>query len=54
MCKNVWDLVCLVRSSTDNWKTTLWKNINVEQMDVDSKRFSKVRNAVLQVIIGLS
>lgn len=42
ICKGVWDLVELVRSSTDDWKTTLWADINVEQMDIDCKRFAKV------------
>uniref|UniRef100_H2ZKB3 AAA+ ATPase domain-containing protein n=1 Tax=Ciona savignyi TaxID=51511 RepID=H2ZKB3_CIOSA len=37
----VWDLVQLVRTSTDDWKTTLWADINVEQMDIDCKRFAK-------------
>lgn len=42
MCKETWDLVNLVISSTDDWKTTLWKDINVDQMDMDLKRFAKV------------
>uniref|UniRef100_H2ZKA8 AAA+ ATPase domain-containing protein n=1 Tax=Ciona savignyi TaxID=51511 RepID=H2ZKA8_CIOSA len=41
LCKGVWDLVQLVRTSTDDWKTTLWADINVEQMDIDCKRFAK-------------
>ncbi|CAK8695850.1 unnamed protein product [Clavelina lepadiformis] len=41
LCKGVWDLVFLVRTSTDDWKTTLWADINVEQMDIDCKRFAK-------------
>lgn len=30
-----------VNTSIDDWKTTRWKDINVEQMDVDCKKFSK-------------
>ncbi|XP_039265498.2 dynein beta chain, ciliary-like [Styela clava] len=41
LVKEVWDLVILVRTSIDDWKTTLWADINVEQMDIDSKRFAK-------------
>lgn len=40
--KEVWDLVNLVQTSFSDWKTTLWTDINVEQMDIDSKRFAKV------------
>lgn len=28
-------------ASIDAWKTTKWKDINVEQMDIDSKKFAK-------------
>ena len=41
MLKNLWDMIFLVRSSFDAWKTTLWKDINVEQMDMDCKKFVK-------------
>uniref|UniRef100_A0A452UEF0 Dynein axonemal heavy chain 17 n=1 Tax=Ursus maritimus TaxID=29073 RepID=A0A452UEF0_URSMA len=34
-------LVPLVNTSIDNWKTTKWKDINVEQMDIDCKKFAK-------------
>lgn len=30
-----------VNTSIDDWKTTKWKNINVEQMDIDCKKFAK-------------
>ena len=29
------------RSSIEDWKTTPWKEINVEQMDLDCKKFAK-------------
>lgn len=30
-----------VNTSIDDWKTTKWKDINVEQMDIDCKKFAK-------------
>ncbi|XP_008847899.1 dynein heavy chain 17, axonemal [Nannospalax galili] len=30
-----------VNTSMDDWKTTKWKDINVEQMDIDCKKFAK-------------
>ncbi|KAI8492613.1 Dynein heavy chain 9, axonemal, partial [Branchiostoma belcheri] len=41
MLKTLWDMIILVLTSTDDWKTTLWKDINVEQMEMDSKKFAK-------------
>eukprot|EP00058_Branchiostoma_floridae_P013849 XP_002599337.1 hypothetical protein BRAFLDRAFT_275161 [Branchiostoma floridae] len=41
MLKTLWDMIILVITSTDDWKTTLWKDINVEQMEMDSKKFAK-------------
>ena len=41
LVKEVWDLATLVKSSIEDWKKTPWKDINVEQMDVDCKRFAK-------------
>ena len=31
----------VLRSSINDWKTTPWKSINVEQMDMDCKKFAK-------------
>ncbi|XP_069511343.1 dynein axonemal heavy chain 17 [Ambystoma mexicanum] len=45
LLKELWDMIVLVNTSLDDWKTTKWKDINVEQMDIDSKKFAKdVRN----------
>lgn len=41
LLKTLWDYIFIVRSSIDDWKTTPWKEINVEQMDMDCKKFSK-------------
>ncbi|XP_025892623.1 dynein heavy chain 17, axonemal [Nothoprocta perdicaria] len=41
LLKELWDMIVLVNTSIDDWKTTRWKDINVEQMDIDSKKFAK-------------
>ena len=41
MLKNLWDLITLVQSSFSDWKTTLWSDINVENMELDCKKFVK-------------
>ncbi|GAB5581369.1 dynein axonemal heavy chain 17 isoform X1 [Prionailurus iriomotensis] len=41
LLKELWDMVVMVNTSIDNWKTTKWKHINVEQMDTDCKKFAK-------------
>ncbi|NXE57526.1 DYH17 protein, partial [Casuarius casuarius] len=41
LLKELWDMIVLVNTSIDDWKTTRWKDINVEQMDADSKKFAK-------------
>jgi len=42
MLKSLWDMVTLVQSSFSAWNTTLWKDINVENMELDCKKFVKV------------
>ncbi|XP_067164351.1 dynein axonemal heavy chain 17 [Apteryx mantelli] len=41
LLKQLWDMIVLVNTSIDDWKTTRWKDINVEQMDIESKKFAK-------------
>ncbi|XP_076453714.1 LOW QUALITY PROTEIN: dynein beta chain, ciliary-like [Babylonia areolata] len=41
LLKQLWDYINIVRSSINDWKTTPWKAINVEQMDMDCKKFAK-------------
>lgn len=41
LLKVLWDYVYMVRTSIDGWKTTPWKNINVEHMETDCKKFAK-------------
>uniref|UniRef100_A0A8D0H5U7 Dynein axonemal heavy chain 17 n=1 Tax=Sphenodon punctatus TaxID=8508 RepID=A0A8D0H5U7_SPHPU len=41
LLKELWDMIVLVNASIEDWKTTKWKEINVEQMDIDCKKFAK-------------
>lgn len=41
MLKQIWDYIFLVKTSVDEWKTTPWKDIDVENMDMECKKFSK-------------
>ncbi|XP_006734337.1 dynein heavy chain 17, axonemal [Leptonychotes weddellii] len=41
LLKELWDMIVMVNTSIDNWRTTKWKDINVEQMDIDCKKFAK-------------
>lgn len=45
LLKELWDMISLVTSSMDDWQTTRWREINVENMDLECKRFAKdIRN----------
>jgi dynein heavy chain len=41
MLKQLWDYVNIVRSSIEGWKITPWRKIDVENMDIECKKFSK-------------
>ncbi|XP_075803650.1 dynein axonemal heavy chain 11 [Microtus pennsylvanicus] len=41
LLKGLWDVIIYVRRSIDNWTKTPWKQINVEQMDAELRRFAK-------------
>uniref|UniRef100_A0A8C5KUF0 Dynein axonemal heavy chain 11 n=1 Tax=Jaculus jaculus TaxID=51337 RepID=A0A8C5KUF0_JACJA len=41
LLKGLWDVTIYVRRSIDNWTKTQWRQINVEQMDVELRRFAK-------------
>lgn len=41
MLKQLWDYVDIVKSSIEGWKTTPWRKIDVENMDIECKKFSK-------------
>ncbi|XP_074539499.1 dynein axonemal heavy chain 11 isoform X2 [Halichoeres trimaculatus] len=39
--KELWDITVLVQSSVENWTMTKWRQINVDQMDAELRRFAK-------------
>ncbi|XP_069786101.1 dynein axonemal heavy chain 17-like isoform X2 [Narcine bancroftii] len=41
LLKDLWDMAILVSLTIDDWKTTKWKNISVDNMDADCKKFVK-------------
>ncbi|XP_066544120.1 dynein axonemal heavy chain 11 [Amia ocellicauda] len=41
LVKSVWDMVIFVKTSIEDWTKTPWKEINVEQMDMELRRFAK-------------
>ncbi|CAH1258196.1 DNAH17 [Branchiostoma lanceolatum] len=41
LLKILWDMIFLVQTSIDDWKTTKWQEINVEVMEMECKRFAK-------------
>ncbi|XP_029423391.1 dynein heavy chain 11, axonemal [Nannospalax galili] len=41
LLKGLWDVIVYVTRSIDNWTKTQWRQINVEQMDVELRRFAK-------------
>ncbi|XP_067164604.1 dynein axonemal heavy chain 9 [Apteryx mantelli] len=47
MCllKELWDMISVVNSSLGDWQNTKWVNINVENMDLECKKFAReIRN----------
>ncbi|NXP60283.1 DYH17 protein, partial [Chloropsis cyanopogon] len=41
LLKDLWDMVNLVNLSIATWKTTKWAELNVEDMDIECKKFAK-------------
>lgn len=41
LLKQLWDMIEVVLSSIEEWKDTLWSDINVENMEMECKRFVK-------------
>ncbi|KAM3605484.1 uncharacterized protein V6R79_026173 [Siganus canaliculatus] len=41
LVKAVWDMIVFVKTSIEDWTKTPWKEINVEQMDMELRRFAK-------------
>uniref|UniRef100_A0A8C2C762 AAA+ ATPase domain-containing protein n=1 Tax=Cyprinus carpio TaxID=7962 RepID=A0A8C2C762_CYPCA len=44
--KELWDLVLVVQSCLEAWQTTPWRQINVDDMEMECKRFSKELRAL--------
>lgn len=53
LLKQLWDYMFLVRTCIDDWRTTLWSNIDVENMDMECKKFAKVRCYAFDVAMRL-
>ncbi|XP_058791425.1 dynein beta chain, ciliary [Phymastichus coffea] len=41
LLKQLWDYVNIIRSSVEGWKGTPWRKIDVENMDIECKKFAK-------------
>ncbi|NXU85060.1 DYH17 protein, partial [Xiphorhynchus elegans] len=41
LLKELWDMISLVNLSIDTWKTTRWNELNIEDMDIECKKFAK-------------
>uniref|UniRef100_A0A803VXV6 Dynein axonemal heavy chain 17 n=1 Tax=Ficedula albicollis TaxID=59894 RepID=A0A803VXV6_FICAL len=41
LLKELWDVISLVNSSLDDWQSTRWVDINVENMDLECKKFAR-------------
>lgn len=39
--QQLWDYVHIVQTSIEDWKTTPWRKIDVENMDIECKKFAK-------------
>ncbi|NWY46905.1 DYH9 protein, partial [Sylvia atricapilla] len=45
LLKELWDMISLVNTSLNDWQTTRWVDINVENMDLECKKFAReIRN----------
>ena len=53
MLKQLWDYMFLVRTCIDDWRTTMWVDIDVENMDMECKKFAKVTiSLILQYLVA--
>ncbi|KAH1023596.1 hypothetical protein HUJ04_012770 [Dendroctonus ponderosae] len=41
LLKQLWDYVHIVHTCVNDWKTTPWRKIDVENMDIECKKFAK-------------
>jgi dynein heavy chain len=52
LAKNIWDYTYIVASLIEDWKTTPWQGINVENMDLECKRMAKEVKAMDKDVKG--
>lgn len=41
LCQQLWDYIFIVRTCIEDWKTTPWRRVDVENMDIECKKFAK-------------
>lgn len=41
LLQQLWDYVFIIQSSIEDWKTTPWRKVDVENMDIECKKFAK-------------
>eukprot|EP00768_Dysnectes_brevis_P003215 gnl/Dysnectes_brevis/2306_a2714_1116.p1 GENE.gnl/Dysnectes_brevis/2306_a2714_1116~~gnl/Dysnectes_brevis/2306_a2714_1116.p1 ORF type:complete len:2542 (-),score=411.46 gnl/Dysnectes_brevis/2306_a2714_1116:65-7387(-) len=46
MMKSVWDVIALVFTQIESWKTTLWNDIDTDKMEEITKKFTKKIRAI--------
>lgn len=39
--QQLWDYVFIVQTCIEDWKTTPWRKVDVENMDIECKKFAK-------------
>jgi dynein heavy chain len=39
--QQLWDYVHIVQTNVEDWKTTPWRKVDVENMDIECKKFAK-------------
>lgn len=50
LLKSLWDQIFIVRNSIEDWQTTPWMTIDVDQMDTDCKKYAKEMRALDSVV----
>lgn len=52
LLKELWDMIAVVDSTMVAWRTTPWRDINVEDMELECKRFNKDIRALDKEVRG--
>lgn len=52
LLKELWDMIAVVDSTMAAWRTTPWRDINVEDMELECKRFNKDIRALDKEVRG--